>query len=139
MFNVQECGITNFTSNLKIIGGTVATANSWPSMVYIQFSFAGNYYLNEYNTVTYQTTSNNCGGILIDRTTILTAAHCLPQSFSFNYGSYEYTAVVKPNSIYPTYASMFKVYLGLQDLTKISSGNIAPALRLNISNIILVF
>ncbi len=133
--NIKECGIANYSSNLKIIGGTVAIPNSWPSVVYVQFSFAGNFYLKEYNTTTYQTINTTCGGTLIDRSTILTAAHCLPKTFSFKYGVYRYTASITPNSIYPTYASMFKVYLGVQDISKL---NIFPVVKMDISNVILV-
>ena len=120
---------------MKIIGGTIARANSWPSTVYILFSYATNYYIPFYNVTTYQSYYANCAGTLIDRTTVVTAAHCLPESFKFKYKGITFTSKIEFSSFYPTLESMFTVYLGSQDLNRI---NVAPAVKMNVSKVILV-
>ena len=63
MFCFQECGITYYQNNVKIVGGVVATENSWPAQAYVKScALPGLCYL--------------CGGTLIDLSTVLTAAHC---------------------------------------------------------------
>lgn len=59
-----ECGITYVNPNLKIVGGSMAAANSWPSMAYIIFSYRKNVYLTD--LATYYTVSKSylCGGNL---------------------------------------------------------------------------
>lgn len=65
--------------------------------------FKNNYLLNY---------SSSCGGTLIDSNVVLTVAHCLPTKASFIYNSVYYVKPIRPNSFYPTYSSMFSVYLG---------------------------
>lgn len=133
-----ECGLSSFSSNVRIVGGTIANANSWPSAAYIIFTYGDNVYLPEYGRTVNITRSYMCAGTLIDRTTIVTAAHCIFSSISFTYGVTSYKLQVKPNSFYPTIASMFTVYLGLQDSSRISSSNISPAVKMSVSNVIQV-
>ncbi len=52
-------------------------------------------------------------GTLIDRRTVLTAAHCLP------------------NVAYTT-----KVYLGFQDISKIGTANMAPGIEVSVTSVI---
>jgi len=54
-------------------------------------------------------------------------AHCIPQTIRFSYGGSTYVGKVSPNQYYPTYGSMFSVYLGLHDKTSIvNTGTYAP-------------
>ena len=57
----KECGITNYSPNVKIVGGVEAVEHSWPAIAFVYI------------------VSNNeagiCAGTLIDKKTVLTAAH----------------------------------------------------------------
>jgi secreted trypsin-like serine protease len=68
-----ECGLKYSTPNVKIVGGTEAVQNSWPSIALIRTCNGTSCYL--------------CGGSLIDRSTVLTAAHCI-KSAGFTYTVY---------------------------------------------------
>ena len=125
---------------MKIVGGTTATANSWPSIAYVKWNYQGTYRVSSGASVTYSF-SAACGGTLIDRQTILTAAHCIPSTVSFTYAGVSYTGQVYTNSYYPTIASMFTVYLGLQDKTSIDSSGTysAPTVKMAVSCVVKVF
>jgi len=71
-------------------------------------------------------------GTLIDTQTILTAAHINLQNQSIT-SKNGYTTTVTPNSFYPSIASMYTVYLGLQSLSNLTTATIRQA-----SNIIMV-
>jgi V8-like Glu-specific endopeptidase len=57
--------------------------------------------------------STKCGGTLINRNTILSAAHCIPSTVSFSYNGQTYQTQVQVSSYHPTIQSMFKIYLGV--------------------------
>ena len=71
---------------------------------------------NDFNNSKIQKISFQCAGNLIDRETVLTAAHCLPTEIDHNLINQNRNLKVVPNSFYPTYESMFTIYLGLHDL-----------------------
>lgn len=66
----------------------------------------------------------------------MTAAHCIPTTFDYSYSGMNYETSVVPNSFYPTRGSMFKVYLGFQDVSKIGTLNMAPGIEVSVSDVI---
>lgn len=111
-----ECGLVENSSNLKIVGGKEAVPHSWPSIVFIDF-----YYKYEFKQpngiVENKTEESTCGGSLIDRYTVLTAAHCFTKKFTVEdvFGK-EHEVIVKPNKFHSTFESMYNVYIGMHDV-----------------------
>ena len=85
------------------------------------------------NTLKTYSFTQTCGGTLISRQSILTSAHCVPVSLTTYYQNTPFRVKIKPNSYFQTYGSMFKVYLGLQNLDKLSK-----AQKYNVSKLIIV-
>ncbi len=72
-----------------------------------------------------QTNNSACGGTLIDLTTVLSAAHCFDGTNNLNTSA--------------SIESMYKVYLGLYDKSKIDSlADIYPAMAYDVDRIIVV-
>ena len=115
----KACGLAYTSSNLKLIGGTVANAYSWPSIAFIQWNFKGNYLLPTGVTVTVTAYTVSCDGTLIDTRKILTAAQCIPTAVVFSYGGVTYSGPIYFNSYYPTIGSRFSVYLGVYNKNSI--------------------
>lgn len=112
----DECGLVYFNQNARIVGGVIAVPNSWPSAVLVIFTFKAvvqipsGVYVNLNQAYT-------CGGTLVDRNTVLTAAHCIQDEVEFTYNGQTYTTSVTPNSYFSTIEAMFKVYLGVHNRT----------------------
>lgn len=66
---LSECGLNfNDKDDLRIVGGKEALPYSWPSMARFFSPYDGNLTLGK----------GLCGGTIIDRETIISAAHCFP-------------------------------------------------------------
>jgi len=73
-----------------------------------------------------------CGGTIINHKTILFASHCVAKSFTYNSNSYD----IGLNSYYPTWASMYDVYVGLQNSAFLSTGaSYYPAVKFAASDV----
>lgn len=97
----------------------------------LEFSYTADVTLSN-GQVASQTTGSMCGGTLIDRSTVLTAAHCIVQTVTFydSDGS-EIDTIVRPNDRYPTFGSMYTVGAGIYSTSD-------PSNRFNVSQIIMV-
>lgn len=104
-----ECGLIYSTN--RIVGGQSAVSGSWPSIVFI----VSKYYYNVGGTKFYYSTI--CGGTLVNPDTVITAAHCYLRNFQHS-GS---TITVTTNSYHRTIESIYTVYLGLHDKSRLSS------------------
>ena len=111
-----------FQENLKITNGIAAVPHSWPAHVKILF----NYYVANYSIIhpnssddmvfINKTYSGLCAGTLIDRWTVMTASHCIVRSFQAEVENDTIDVLVEPNEFYPTYESMFTIFLGAHTL-----------------------
>ncbi|RMZ99679.1 trypsin I-P1-like [Brachionus plicatilis] len=101
----DECGVSNAVPNIRIVGGIEAVPNSWPSMALIIFDYM-DFFLAK-------PTQIRCGGTVINKDSILTAAHCFITTLTLSNGL---NFKVKPNFFYPTYESMYSVYLGVHSI-----------------------
>jgi hypothetical protein len=133
-----ECGLTYFENpNPKIVGGQISQAHSWPSAVYISFNYEGYFFLEDFKRFIYVNRSRKflCGGTLIDKKTILTASHCIQTTVSLVYNRTEYTFPITFNKLYPTFGSMYKVYLGVHNR---STGIDHETIRMDVSDVVMV-
>jgi hypothetical protein len=112
----NECGKTDNPPNLRIVGGTIANKNSWPAQALIVQSYKIDYDFGIYGILTISQ-GFKCGGTLINRQTILTAAHCISNIFEVNQFNRLWKIKITPNNYYPTWESMFKVYLGAHNIS----------------------
>lgn len=69
----------------------------------------------------------------------MTAAHCVVSKIDFNYRGRMYTVETKPNNYYPTYESMYSVYLGMHDsVSAFRDGDVSPGVKIPVSRVIRV-
>lgn len=121
--------------NVRIVGGIPAEPYSWPAQVLIRQSYKY-FYENKYRFETFM-----CGGTLINRNVVLTAAHCIATEFEYitEMGDSVLMKIV-PNTFHPTIESTFTVYAGTHNLTFLYSSfdPPSPGQRLRVSKIITV-
>lgn len=109
---------------MKIVGGQEATQNSWPSIALIVLKYK--YSFNHTDGYTYTGTySSYCGGSLINRNTVLTAAHCYKSSFNVTYLGSTYLITIGPNAYHASFESAFTVYLGLHNKAGVFNSTIS--------------
>lgn len=123
----DECGVFYTSKNVKIIGGTEAAVNSWPSAVYLRLSYYGFVDIKlESGTIVsvYASRNSFCGGSLIDRKHVLTAAHCVQPTVTVLYNNKSYTTIIKTNDKFPTFESMFTVYIGVHEINYVTNSQI---------------
>lgn len=75
---------------------------------------------------------------------MLTAAHCLLREFEYEHDNKSYVIRVRPNKYYPSYESMFEVYLGLHNKSAIDDESFvfndpsSSVIKLGVEEVILV-
>ena len=138
-FIFVECGVAYATPNIRIVGGVPAVPNSWPAQVFILMRYKGVYNFGSNDVkISFQSI---CGGTLITPQVVLTASHCISTSFEYFYNGKQYILPISLNSDYPTVASMFTVYAGVNDISFITESSDTPPLpgvKLSVSNVIKV-
>jgi secreted trypsin-like serine protease len=129
-------------ANVKIVGGIEATLFSWPSQVLIIKTIQGEYYVKNDGNVKKVAVSEQfmCGGTLINSYTVLTAAHCVSPTFSYALSGTDVDLTIRTNSKFPSFESMYTVYLGVFNKDFIMYGTAMPAnvIKATISKIIRV-
>lgn len=132
-----QCGVASFTPNIRIIGGIPSVPNSWPSQVLIVMDYVGLYRIGWFTLPVSQ--RSVCSGTLITPKVVMTAAHCISTSMSYNYMGNQLTLPISPNRYYPTWESMFTIYAGVNDISFLSSNQLLPPTgkAMNVSKIMI--
>ncbi|RMZ94907.1 Transmembrane protease serine, partial [Brachionus plicatilis] len=107
----DECGVTYFDHNAHKYSA-VSVPYSWPAsgiteLLYTAFDKIG------YQRMLVQY-YDQCGAVLINRRTALTAAHCIKQNFQaydWNYDLY-FTVNITFNNFHPNYESIYSMFFG---------------------------
>lgn len=125
------CGNVTFNQNARIVGGIVATQGSWPAQVFIVQRISGTYKIPP-TTGSLQTIDLTymCGGTLLNRYTILTAAHCINTEFDWQVRGVTYTIKVPD----PFDVNQYSVYLGAHDRAKL---DFPPTVKMSLKKIIM--
>ena len=139
-YGADACGVVYYDNNLavKIIGGKVANEKSWPWMTFITFDYiipeitvpSTNVVLKNYSY------SFTCGGTLINRYTVLTAAHCVYNKIDIDFGKF---GTSKLELSYQTMAQYLRVYLGISNVNYIvKTGQTPYGTRMSVAKIVVV-
>lgn len=76
-------------------------------------------------------------GTILNRKTVITAAHCILETFEYRYGNKSYLINVTENSFHPKMGSLYTVYVGVDKIITYDE-DIKPAKAVNVDRIIRV-
>ena len=112
---------------------------SWPATTILEFEFISMLTLSNQSTLVYK--YSYCAGVLIDRQTVLTVAHCILTNFEYYDASQDesYTVNVTENVFRPDISSMYRLYIGLhsfidyeEDLTNLRDFSIKQVIIVSV-------
>lgn len=133
---LDECGLVYAESNVRIVGGVDAAESSWPWAALVIFHYVKPILnMPDGTTIYNKTFSYTCGGTLINRRTILTAAHCSTNklTFTYDYDTYYF------EEDYEEMAKGFTIFLGMNNITDIiETGYSATGVSSKVSKVIIV-
>jgi secreted trypsin-like serine protease len=124
VFIFSACSTSYFPPNIRIVGGIPAVPNSWPAQILLIVD----------KSIISPGLYGKCGGTIVDRYTVVTAAHCLIQPTEI-YNGRTYTIA---NPLNPT---AYKVYAGAHNIDFTNYYNAdptAPTIRLQVKKVIQV-
>lgn len=104
-----------------------------PASAYIKFTYNTTINIPSSSLPIQYSWSSFCGGTLISENDILSAAHCFVNRVTFTFENIQYNVTVTPNELFPTYESMYTIYVGMHN-----KNNVDLAQELIVEKIILV-
>lgn len=126
-----ECGLQFASSNAKINEGIEAQPSSWPSIALIKFNYTFNYQISGSDYTAYKV--SYCGGVLIDRQTVLTASSCFIENIKITHYALVINLKVELNRYHSNIESMYTVFVGIHNKSSVYTGA-----ALSISNFVRV-
>lgn len=115
----DECGIIHSEPNVRIAGGVTVANNTWPASVHLIFDYANYFRVN--GSWIYLTRRISCGATLINRRTIITAAHCIIDKIDFVHNGAPYSIKVELNTYRSTWSELYRVYIDNHDVSGIGT------------------
>lgn len=115
----DECGIIHSEPNVRIAGGVPVANNSWPASVYFIFDYANQVRVN--GSLIFITRRQSCGAVLINRRTIITAAHCIVENLEFFHNGAPYSIKVELNRFRSSWSEMYKVFIDSHNVLGVGS------------------
>lgn len=109
------CGNFTFNQNARIVGGLQAIPYSWPAHVYITENISFKIRVGDTGAFENISLSYICGGTIINRYTILGAAHCISESFKMSIDNKPCTPKIPDDAIIE-----YSVYVGAYNISFIN-------------------
>lgn len=115
----DECGIIHDEPNVRIAGGIPVANNSWPASVYFVLDYIN--YITINGSWVYINRRQACGAVLINRRTIITAAHCIIEKIDFVHNGVPYSIKVELNRYRSSWSEMYRVFIDSHNVAGLNS------------------